>query len=43
MKGYNYKKAAQLISYFAAYNQGAINKMKAFKLIWLVNRSGVNF
>lgn len=38
MKGYNHKKAAQLINYFAAYNDGAINKMKAFKLIWLVNR-----
>lgn len=38
MKGYNYKKAAQLINYFAAYNKGAINKMKALKLIWLVNR-----
>ena len=38
MKSYNHKKAAQLINYFAAYNQGAINKMKAFKLIWLVNR-----
>ncbi|MCF2490213.1 Panacea domain-containing protein [Dyadobacter sp. CY347] len=38
MKGYNYKKAAQLINYFAAHNYGAINKMKAFKLIWLVNR-----
>lgn len=38
MKGYNHKKAAQLINYFAASNQGAINKMKAFKLIWLVNR-----
>lgn len=38
MKGYQHKKAAQLINYFAAYNQGAINKMKAFKLIWLVDR-----
>ena len=38
MKGYNHKKATQLINYFAAYNQGAINKMKALKLIWLVNR-----
>ncbi|MCF0071377.1 SocA family protein [Dyadobacter sp. CY261] len=38
MKTYNYKKAVQLISYFAAYNKGTINKMKALKLIWLVNR-----
>ncbi|SDG96249.1 Protein of unknown function [Dyadobacter soli] len=38
MKAYNHKKAVQLINYFASYNQGAINKMKALKLIWLVNR-----
>ena len=38
MKGYQHKKSAQLINYFANYNQGAINKMKAFKLIWLVDR-----
>lgn len=38
MKAYNHKKAVQLINYFAAANQGAINKMKALKLIWLINR-----
>ncbi|QRR03323.1 Panacea domain-containing protein [Dyadobacter sandarakinus] len=38
MKAYHHKKAAQLINYFADYNGGAINKMKAFKLIWLANR-----
>ncbi len=38
MKAYNHKKAVQLINYFAAYNQGSINKMKALKLIWLANR-----
>ena len=38
MRGYNHKKAAQLINYLAAANGGSINKMKAFKLIWLVNR-----
>ena len=38
MKAYNHKKAVQLINYLAVYNQGAINKMKALKLIWLVNR-----
>lgn len=38
MKAYNHKKAVQLVNYLAVYNQGAINKMKALKLIWLVNR-----
>lgn len=38
MKAYNHKKAVQLINHFAAYNEGVINKMKALKLIWLVNR-----
>lgn len=38
MRAYNHKKAVQLINYLATYNQGAINKMKALKLIWLINR-----
>lgn len=38
MRGYNHKKAAQLINYLAAANSGKINEMKAFKLIWLVDR-----
>lgn len=38
MKAYNHRKAVQLINYIAVYNEGAINKMKALKLIWLINR-----
>lgn len=38
MSSYNYKKAAQLMNYFAAQEGGIISKLKAFKLIWLANR-----
>ncbi len=38
MKGFNYKKAIQALNYFAQKEGGAINKMKAIKLIWLSDR-----
>jgi uncharacterized phage-associated protein len=38
MIGFNYKKAVQILAYFAQKEGGVINKMKAFKLIWLSDR-----
>ena len=38
MVGFNYKKAVYTLAYFALKEGGAINKMKAFKLIWLSDR-----
>lgn len=38
MRGFNYKKAIQALSYFAQQNGGSLNKMKAIKLIWLSDR-----
>ncbi len=36
---FNHKKAVQTLNYFANKNGGAINKMKAIKLIWLSDRA----
>jgi len=38
MQGFNYKKAVQCLNFFAQKGGGAINKMKAIKLIWLADR-----
>lgn len=38
MKGFNYKKAIQTLVFFAEKENGTINKMKAYKLIWLSDR-----
>ena len=38
MGGFNYKKAVQSLAFFAEKQGGAINKMKAIKLIWLSDR-----
>ncbi len=38
MLGFNYKKAVQLLNYFAKTEDGQINKMKALKLVWLSDR-----
>jgi uncharacterized phage-associated protein len=38
MIGFNYKKAVFTLAYFAQKEGGIINKMKAFKLIWLSDR-----
>ncbi|TAF68179.1 MAG: DUF4065 domain-containing protein [Cytophagales bacterium] len=38
MVGFNHKKAVQTLTYFAQKEGGEINKMKAFKLIWLSDR-----
>ncbi len=38
MFSFNYKKAIQVINYFAIKNGGAINKLKVIKLIWLSDR-----
>ncbi|WP_353482657.1 Panacea domain-containing protein [Haliscomenobacter sp.] len=38
MLGFNYKKAVQILNYFAKNEGGQINKMKALKLIWLADR-----
>jgi uncharacterized phage-associated protein len=38
MVGFNHKKAVQTLAYFAQKEGGVINKMKAFKLIWLSDR-----
>jgi uncharacterized phage-associated protein len=38
MIGFNHKKAVQTLAYFAQKEGGVINKMKAFKLIWLSDR-----
>ena len=39
MKGYNYRKAIQVLNFFAIKEGGTINKMKAIKLIWLSDRA----
>ncbi len=38
MVGFNHKKAVHTLSYFAQKEGGEINKMKAFKLVWLSDR-----
>lgn len=38
MIGFNYKKAVQTLVFFAEKEGNIINKMKAFKLIWLSDR-----
>ncbi|MCX6807491.1 MAG: Panacea domain-containing protein [Patescibacteria group bacterium] len=38
MLGFNYKKAVQALNYFAKKEGGSIDRMKAFKLIWLADR-----
>lgn len=38
MSRFNFKKATQLVNYLAVLSGGQINKMKAYKLIWLANR-----
>lgn len=38
MIGFNHKKAVYTLAYFAQKEGGTINKMKAFKLIWLSDR-----
>jgi uncharacterized phage-associated protein len=38
MRGFNYKKAVQSLSFLANENGGTLNKMKAIKLIWLADR-----
>lgn len=38
MKGFNHRKAVQALNFFAQREGGAINKMKAIKLIWLSDR-----
>lgn len=38
MLGFNHKKAVYTLAYFAQKEGGSINKMKAFKLIWLSDR-----
>lgn len=38
MKGFNYRKAIQTLVFFAEKENGTINKMKAYKLIWLSDR-----
>lgn len=38
MRGFNYKKTVQALSYIATKQGGTINKMKAIKLIWLSDR-----
>lgn len=39
MDGFNYKKAIQVLNFFAHKEGGEINKMKAIKLIWLSDRA----
>jgi uncharacterized phage-associated protein len=41
MRGFNYKKSAQALAWFAANNEGNLNKMKALKLMWLSDRCHV--
>lgn len=38
MQGFNYRKAVQVLNFFAVKEGGSINKMKAIKLIWLSDR-----
>ncbi len=38
MHDFKYKKAVQAVNYFALREGGKINKMKAYKLIWLADR-----
>lgn len=39
MIGFNYRKAIQILTFFAQKEGGVMNKMKAYKLIWLSDRS----
>ena len=39
MIGFNYRKAIQILTFFAHKEGGIINNMKAYKLIWLSDRS----
>ena len=38
MKSFNYKKAVQVVNFFANREGGTINKLKALKLVWLADR-----
>jgi uncharacterized phage-associated protein len=38
MQGFHFKKAVQMLTFFAHKEGGVINKMKVFKLIWLSDR-----
>jgi hypothetical protein len=38
MRGFSHKKAIQALNYLATLSGGAMNKMKAIKLIWLADR-----
>lgn len=38
MKKFNYRKAVQLVNFFALKEGGKINRMKAVKLVWLADR-----
>ncbi|HTE27593.1 MAG TPA: Panacea domain-containing protein [Flavitalea sp.] len=38
MRGFNYKKSVQLLNSIALMSNGTSNKMKAIKLIWLIDR-----
>jgi uncharacterized phage-associated protein len=38
MQGFNYKKSVQVLNYFACEQKGSIDKLKALKLMWLVDR-----
>jgi len=38
MRGFNYKKSVQSLSFLAYKSGGNLNKMKAIKLIWLADR-----
>lgn len=38
MRGFNYKKAVQVLNLIASRSGGTANKMKAIKLIWLADR-----
>ncbi|HEX3933086.1 MAG TPA: Panacea domain-containing protein, partial [Puia sp.] len=38
MRDFNYKKAVQALNLLAQWSGGALNKMKALKLIWLADR-----
>lgn len=41
MRGFNHRKTAQSLNYFAIQNGGELNKMKGLKLIWLSDRLSV--
>ena len=39
MSGFNYKKAVQLLNFFAEKEGGSIDKIKTIKLVWLADRA----